>query len=775
MNRKLAPLFILSLILLNACGGGSGNSTGGGGTGSQPISVSFSALPPQSMTVGDNVGVSATVTNDSANAGVNWSCTPTGACGTFTPTATASGANTTYVAPGAVPSGGKVMIVATSVTDSTKNAQAPVTINALPPPVISVSISTAPAATLPVSGSTTLAATTNDTAGVTWSCAPAGSCGLFNPPSTASTTTTTYTAPASVPSGGTVTLTATSVTDPTKFKSSSVLITGVASNASLKGQYAFIIHAPTGNPTSRGITTWLGSIAFDGAGNVPALPSTNPPAGGIEDIVSPKYHDEADPILATVSGQTTTTHYAVDASGHGTLLMLTQHGETLNVSFVVTSPKHAVVIELDGEPGSGTFDLQTPPSGGFAASQISGGYSFTMVGVDAVSTPSPYLSFGGTFSFTTASNVTSLTGLIDINTAGLMSASEPITGGQVDTAPDPTTGRGVFHIVVPSPGVSRTFIFYMVSPKVLRFTEQDAAAFMGGSAYAQGAATTTLSGSYVYQHSGWNPASANPPTGRTVGAGQFSVAACVSTPSSCGFSDANTTNPSGTPATTGSTGLAVSNLSYSIPATLNGTLAFTDAVGVASTFNMYVVDPTLNILDPNSTTGGGGALLLHTDTHINGTGILVPQQTSTVPPQAPIAFLGNYALNLNNSIATMTPDELDLVGVLAGDGNAHFGGAANFALADYDEVNSSNTPVLGAPLSGGFQIDQGHPGRAAGSFTVNLPAGAVSPNNYPFIPGATIPVTLNVALYQVSNSESFVVETDTQANVSGYLIQQLLP
>jgi hypothetical protein len=540
------------------------------------------------------------------------------------------------------------------------------------------------------------------------------------------------------------------------------LITGVASNASLTGQYVFIISAPTGNPTSRGITTWIGSIAFDGTGNVP---------GGIEDIVSPQYHDEADPILATVSGQTPTTHYAVDASGHGTVLMLTQHGETLNVSFVVTSPQHAVVIELDGEPGSGTFDLQTPPSGGFAASQISGGYSFTMVGVDAVSTPPPYLSFGGTLSFATASNVTSLTGgLLDINSAGLMSASEVITGGQVDTAPDPTTGRGVFHIVVQSPGVSRTFIFYMVSPKVLRFTEQDAAAFMGGSAYAQGAATTTLSGSYVYQHSGWNPASANPPTGRTVGAGQFSVALCVSSPSSCGFSDANTTNPSGTPATTGSTGLAVSNLSYSIPATLNGTLAFTDAVGVASTFNMYMVDPTLNILDPNNTTGGGGALLLHTDTHINGTGILVPQQTSTIPPQTPIAFLGNYALNLNNSIATMTPNELDLVGVLAGDGKANFGGAANFALADYDEVNSSNTPVLGAPLSGGFQIDQGHPGRAVGSFTVGVPA-----NPYPFIPGATPPVIIQVAIYQVSGSAAFIVQTDTAANVSGYLVQQQLP
>jgi len=479
MNRNLVPLFILSLTFLDACGGGGSSSSGGGGTGPQPIAVTFQALPPSSMMTGDNVGLSATITNDSKNGGVSWTCTPAGACGTFNPTTTASGANTIYLAPGSVPSGGKVTLIATSVTDTTKNAQAQVSIT---PPAIAVSITTAPATILPVSGTTTVAATTNDTAGVSWSCSPANSCGSFNPNSTSSTTATTYIAPAAVPTGRTVTLTAKSVTDPTKAANTSpVLITGVASNASLKGQYAFIVSAPTGNLVSRGITTWIGSIAFDGSGNVPALPSTNPPAGGLVDIVSPKYHDEADPILATVTGQTPTTHYSVDPSGHGTLLMLTQHGETLNMSFVLTSPSHAVVIELDGEPGSGTLDLQTPPSGGFAASQISGGYSFTMVGVDAISTPPPYLSFGGTFSFSTARNITGLTGgVIDINTAGALS-SEPITGGQVDTAPDSITGRGVFHIVVPSPGTSRAFIFYMVSPKVLRFTEQDAAAFMGGA------------------------------------------------------------------------------------------------------------------------------------------------------------------------------------------------------------------------------------------------------------------------------------------------------
>jgi len=770
MNRKLAPLFILTLAFLDACGGGGGSSSGGGGggTGPQPIAVNFGSLPPQAMMTGSNYGVSATVTNDNANAGVNWTCTPTSACGSFNPTSTPSGNTTVYTAPSSVPSGSKVTLFATSVTDATKNAQAQVTITAPPPPAISVSISQAPA-TLAVSGTTTVAATTNDSAGVTWTCAPANSCGSFNPSSTLTTVTTTYTAPASVPAGGMVTLTATSVTDTTKTATASVLITGVASIGSLtKGQYAFIVSAPTGNANSRGITTWVGSIAFDGQGNVPTVTSfTNASnqqvgVGGVEDIVAPKYNDQGDPILATVTGQSSTTHYTIDSTGHGTLLMLTRNGESLHMNFVVTSPAHAVVIELDGEPGSGTLDLQTPASGGFAASQISGGYSFTMVGVDAVLSPPPYVSFGGIFTADGSSLLTS--GTIDINTSGLVSSTQ-FLGNSVFAAPDVHYGRGTFQVVLPSPPGSRTFIYYIVSSKALRLLENDNVAFMGGSAYAQGRAGTTLSGSYAYQHSGWNPGVANPPTGRTVAAGQFTVGSGGTL--SSGFSDANTTNPSGTPATTGSPGVAISNLSYSIPATLNGTLSFTEAAG-ASTFNMYMVDPALNILDPNNTAGAGGALLLHTGGLINGTGVLIPQKTSP-------SFLGNYALNLQNSIAGTTPNELDLVGLLIGNGSSSFG-TSN--LADYDEVNLSilgipDNPMLGGPLSGTFSMDSGHSGRATGTLTVGAPGSAVNP--YAFIPGAAAPVTLDVAIYQVSSTESFIVETDNKANVNGYLVQQQLP
>lgn len=770
MIRNLAPLFILSLAFLSACGGGS-SSGGGGGTTPQPIMVNFLSLPPAAMTVGGNVGVSATVTNDSANAGVTWSCTPAGACGTFNPTSTLTGNSTTYTAPSAVPTGGKVTLIATSVTDTTKNAQATVTINAPAPPAISVTISTAPPATLSVSGTASVTATVaNDSAGagVNWSCTPAGSCGSFNPStSPGNTATTMYTAPPAVPSGGKVTLTATSVTDTTKSASSSILITGTASVASLKGQYAFFISAPTGNPVSRGITTWVGSIAFDGQGNVPTVTMIQTStglvaAGGVEDIVAPKYDDQGDPILPTGAANSISA-YTVDSSGHGTLTISTHNGETLHISFVMTSTgalvaTHAVVIELDGEPGSGSMDLQTPATGatgGFSASQVSGAYSFTLLGIENAVNP-PFLSFGGVFS---AGSSSISSGTIDVNAAGLVH-SETVNAGSSVGAPD-ANGRGILTLVGLAPNPTRTFIYYIVSNRVLRLLENDGLAYMGGSAYSQGSASTTLSGNYVYQHSGWNPALANPPTGRTVAAGQFSVASS----SFSGFSDANT---GAAPPTTGSPGAAVSG-SYTVSATEPDTLNLTlsDAAGVPSAFNAYLVDPMLNILDPNNSTGGGGALLLHTDGNVNGTGILVPQQAAT-------AFLGNYALNLNNSIATTTPNELDLVGVLTANGSQVLGGGAT-DLADYDEVTTSDSPpaIVGAPLSGAFAIDGTRPGRATGSLTVGVPAGWPTP--YPFIPLATIPVTLNVAFYQVSNGEAFIVETDTQGNVSGYLVQQRLP
>ena len=293
------------------------------------------------------------------------------------------------------------------------------------------------------------------------------------------------------------------------------------------------------------------------------------------------------------------------------------------------------------------------------------------------------------------------------------------------------------------PGITRSFTFYMISSKVLRLFEDDNVDLTGGSAYAQGAAAATLSGKFVFEHSGWSS------TGRAVAAGQLTADGVGSI--SGGVSDANV---GGAAPTTPSVAQAV-NGTFAFNKSLEGTLNLTDAAG-NSTFNVYMVDPSLNVLDPSSSNSGGGALLLQTDANIIGTGRFIPQISST-----PAAIAGNQGLNLENSIAASTPNELDLVGVVTSDGS---GNLIN-GVADFDQSTSANTV---GPFTGTFAADAAHPGRFTGSFNIPTPTGG-----YPFIPPSV--TTFNISFYQVSGTQILLIQTDNTANVSGYLLQQRLP
>jgi hypothetical protein len=737
MNRHLAPLLLLSTLFLHACGGGSSPPS---------ISVSFTTAPPSSIGLSATAPIAVTVSNDSANAGVTFSCAPSGSCGTFTSVTTTTA---TYNSPAAVPSGGSVTITAKSVTDTTKFANASVTITG---PAITVTFtSTFPAvlqtsATLPVTVSLK-----NDTgnAGVSWSCAP-GSCGTFT---NTTPTSATYNAPSSVPIGGRVTITATSVAQTSaNATSGSIAITGSASLASLKGQYAFLVTSPTG---SRGTAAWVGSVNLDGAGNLAAVGTTL--FAGVEDVVAPTRNDQGDNIYPTATKPA--SKYTVDVSGHGQITMATVRGEFLTISFVITSGNssgvatHAEIIEADdsrgeaGDPGSGTLDLQDATA--FSTSSLARTYSFTMSGVqnDLAATYPPE-SLGGILDL---SSPTAISGAVDVVSGGTVASSAAGPGSQIDTGPDPN-GRGTLHVVLPGASTTRSLTYYVVNSKVMRVFENSNVSFTGGSMYSQGSTPPTmLSGPYVYQHSGWSTA------GRTVAAGVFSVAG--GTISTGGISDANS---GGKNPITPAPAVAVSG-SWSSPLSPVILLALTDAAG-SNSFNTYPVDPTLNILDPNNATGHGGALLLHLDTNINGTGILLPQAT-------PTTFSLNYALNLVNAIAASTPNEIDLVGILTSAGNANF----SVNLADYTEASVTPNPMINAPLSGTFTADTSasHPGRYTATFTVGVPPAAITP--YPYIPGATAPVTFAVSIYQATPSQAFVVETDTQAITLGQMVQQNLP
>jgi len=93
-----------------------------------PVAISAITGAPAGLTVGGTAAVSAIVTNDSANAGVDWTCTPTGTCGTFNPAHTASGANTTYTAPNSAVA---AVITATATSSATAKSTANIAVAAV--------------------------------------------------------------------------------------------------------------------------------------------------------------------------------------------------------------------------------------------------------------------------------------------------------------------------------------------------------------------------------------------------------------------------------------------------------------------------------------------------------------------------------------------------------------------------------------------------------------------------------------------------------------------
>src|SRR5207249_4405978 len=149
------------------------------------------------------------------------------------------------------------------------------------------------------------------------------------------------------------------------------------------------------------------------------------------------------------------------------------------------------------------------------------------------------------------------------------------------TAPDANTGRGNLIMNTSVISASRTFVYYIISPKVLRILEGDNISFVGGGAYVQGSAGSTvaaLSGKFVYQHHGWSS------PGRTVAAGQLTADGMGKV--TTGVSDSN----SGGSPTTVIKGTTVTG-TYMISGSPSGTLSLTDAAGTVVPLMTVVGDP----------------------------------------------------------------------------------------------------------------------------------------------------------------------------------------
>jgi len=122
-GRRTISLLLMALWIAILAGCGS-NSTSSNTSQSSSVSVAFQATPPKSITVAGEATLSAVVTNDPFNYGVDWSvsCANVGDCGSLSTTHSSSGAAVNYFPPATLPANSEsVNIVAFAAADHTKN------------------------------------------------------------------------------------------------------------------------------------------------------------------------------------------------------------------------------------------------------------------------------------------------------------------------------------------------------------------------------------------------------------------------------------------------------------------------------------------------------------------------------------------------------------------------------------------------------------------------------------------------------------------------------
>jgi len=130
------PLAVVTLVILAGCGGSTANVQNPPPPPPSAVSIAFQPQPGGSLAVGFSETLTAVVTNDPQNYGVDWNltCQNPPNCGTLTVNGnaashTASGSPITYTAPSTLSGNSMVVeIAALATADQTKNVVAPVTI-----------------------------------------------------------------------------------------------------------------------------------------------------------------------------------------------------------------------------------------------------------------------------------------------------------------------------------------------------------------------------------------------------------------------------------------------------------------------------------------------------------------------------------------------------------------------------------------------------------------------------------------------------------------------
>jgi hypothetical protein len=285
-----------------------------------------------------------------------------------------------------------VTVTATSVQDPTKSVAAVITIATTPPPPISVAFYLLPPALMPTGTSAPISAQLiNDVSPnpqLTWSVAcNSSACGSFSTTTTGNEVFTTYTAPAAVPAGGSVSVTATSVDDPSKSVSATIPIAARVPNPLLPdGNYVYQLYGGD-KPVVVGVFVAAGGYI----------------AGGEQDSLSSQ--DPNTSLYGTTLDRISGGSYTTSADGF--LQITLQFVNDGSMSFEATAAPHGKGF-ISGENSygaqfSGTLNLQTStaaPAGGYAVAlqgDNGAGASWTggILNIDSPGGPSTAGAFSG--------------------------------------------------------------------------------------------------------------------------------------------------------------------------------------------------------------------------------------------------------------------------------------------------------------------------------------------------------------------------------------------
>jgi hypothetical protein len=231
---------------------------------------------------------------------------------------------------------------------------------------------------------------------------------------------------------------------------------GPYSNASLTGQYAFLLSGFTENGA---YMARIGSFTGDGAGHI---------AGGLEDVLN--LNTGAPASVISISGGS----YQVQANGSGSITLNGADGSVLELSMMLQSNSTGFLAETDFSAAiSGTFNLQS--SSDFSTAALAHPYVFALSGVSFENSTAAPISMIGQTVLNGSGTITG--GVMDTNdghstTPSGATAIPPGTYALDSNGNGTNFGRGTMSFN------GRSYAFYVIDATRYELLEEDS---MGGS------------------------------------------------------------------------------------------------------------------------------------------------------------------------------------------------------------------------------------------------------------------------------------------------------